>query len=64
MFKNNKKCFVPRYEGDDMKMLALHSMEDYNTLPLTKWNIKQPESAVGRENALETGIITEILLNY
>lgn len=47
-----------------MKMLALHSMEDYNTLPLTKWNIKQPESAVGRENALETGIITETLLNY
>lgn len=36
-------------------MVKLESMKDYNSLPLTKWNIKQPELTEQRENALETG---------
>lgn len=35
-------------------MVRLQSMSDYESLPLTKWNIKQP-AMEGRENALETG---------
>ena len=36
-------CFVPRYEGPNMDMLRVHSLEDCNSLPKTKWNIRQPE---------------------
>ena len=37
-------CFIPRYVGPNMDMLQLYSMEDYASLPLTKWKIKQPAS--------------------
>ena len=55
MFANNKKCFVPQYIGPRMDMLRLQSIEDYDTLPLTKWNIKQPGENEEREEALSTG---------
>lgn len=36
-------------------MLSLFSYEDYLNLPLTKWNIKQPEATEGRVEALASG---------
>ncbi|CAD1468287.1 unnamed protein product, partial [Heterotrigona itama] len=50
-----KEVFVPRYKGKEMEMIKVLSMQDYETLPLTKWNIKQPNVNELRENALETG---------
>lgn len=38
-----------------MEMLRIKSLEDYDSLPKTKWNIKQPETAEGREEALMSG---------
>lgn len=55
LFETNKKVFVPRYSGKQMDMVKLLSMEDYEKLPLTKWNIKQPSVKEPRENALESG---------
>lgn len=39
-----------------MQMVRLTSMKDWDELPLTKWNIKQPKLKEERENAIETGI--------
>lgn len=39
-----------------MEMVQLYSIEDYNSLPVTKWNIKQPNIDDERPNAMETGI--------
>lgn len=36
-------------------MVELHSMDDWATLPVTKWNIKQPAFEDNRANALDTG---------
>lgn len=58
------QIFVPTYHGNNMEMVRLHSMSDYESLPLTKWHIKQPVfGEKGRENALETGkeLITKLL---
>lgn len=55
IFDLEKEAFVPQYHGKIMKMAQLWSMKDYETLPLTKWNIKQPSSTECRKNALETG---------
>ena len=52
---SKKTCFIPHYCGPSMKMVPLKSLEDYESLPLTKWNIKQPRDDDIRPDALETG---------
>ncbi|XP_028413568.1 5-formyltetrahydrofolate cyclo-ligase-like [Dendronephthya gigantea] len=55
LFELKKKCFIPHYIGPVMKMVELSSMADYESLPLTSWNIKQPADDDDRADALETG---------
>lgn len=55
IFESGKSCFVPRYNKSVMEMVRLSSMKDYEDLPVTKWNIKQPRIGEERENALQTG---------
>ena len=62
MFEMKKEVFIPRYNGKQMEMVKLFSMNDYENLPVTKWNIKQPRFNEPRENALETGGLDLILL--
>ncbi|XP_070542801.1 5-formyltetrahydrofolate cyclo-ligase-like [Ptychodera flava] len=62
LFETNKMCFIPQYIGDKMDMLRLHSMEDYDSLPKTKWNIKQPAEGDQREEALSTGGLDLIIV--
>lgn len=57
-FRLEKHVFVPTYEGSEMEMVRLKDLQDYETLPLTKWNIKQPNAKDGRENALTNGKIS------
>ncbi|XP_037825625.1 5-formyltetrahydrofolate cyclo-ligase [Lucilia sericata] len=54
-FRLEKHVFVPTYEGSQMEMVRLKDLQDYETLPLTKWHIKQPNIKDGRENALTNG---------
>jgi hypothetical protein len=50
------KVFVPTYSGQEMKMLRLYDFDDYEQLPLTRWNIKQPNpDDERRENPMMTG---------
>lgn len=37
-----------------MEMVRLKDWEDFENLPLTKWNIKQPSIDENRENAIES----------
>lgn len=55
IFAKGKEAFVPRYQGKEMEMVKINSMEDYHKLPFTKWNIKQPDVEEIRENALDNG---------
>ncbi|CAH0550305.1 unnamed protein product [Brassicogethes aeneus] len=55
LFDDGKECFVPRYTKTNMQMVKLTSMADWENLPLTKWNIKQPSLTEDREDALKTG---------
>ena len=50
-----KKCYVPRYfaNGREMEMVLLRDWADYEGLPTTKWNIKQPADGEARQEALE-----------
>ena len=58
MFRSGKTCFIPRYDTNSrhMDMVKLHSLDELGQLPLTKWNIRQPDESDARENALESGI--------
>jgi len=55
IFDDQKKCYVPRYSKAGMQMVRLNSMEDWETLPMTKWMIKQPALKDVREDAIESG---------
>ncbi|ALC41999.1 CG34424 [Drosophila busckii] len=55
MFRLEKHVFVPSYQGTQMKMLRLKDMNEYEHLPLSKWNIKQPDFKDAREDALTNG---------
>ena len=41
--------------GNAMEMVRLYNIQDYETLPLTKWNIKQPSDDEKRPEALDEG---------
>lgn len=45
-------------------MLKINGIEDYQTLPLTKWNIRQPNPDDGRENANVTGMLSKIMVKF
>ena len=62
--KRGKKCYIPRYfmGGNCMEMVELYDMQDYETLPLTKWNIKQPGDDEKRPEALEQGSLDLMLI--
>ncbi|KRT85382.1 hypothetical protein AMK59_1084, partial [Oryctes borbonicus] len=62
IFDANKKCYVPHYNRQIMEMVKLNDMKDWETLPLTKWQIKQPALSEDRENALDTGGLDLIIL--
>ena len=62
LFETKREVFVPRYQGKQMEMVKLFSMEDYEKLPLTKWNIKQPDCNEPRENAFESDGLDLIIL--
>ncbi|XP_014605001.1 PREDICTED: 5-formyltetrahydrofolate cyclo-ligase [Polistes canadensis] len=62
IFKTGKDVFVPRYSGNTMEMVKLLSMDDYDKLPLTKWNIKQPDFSEARENSFQSGGLDLILI--
>jgi 5-formyltetrahydrofolate cyclo-ligase len=54
IFASKKQCYVPRVDGNCMDMLHVHSMSDVSTLPVHKWNFRQPGLDEDRENALDT----------
>ncbi|CAF4013947.1 unnamed protein product [Adineta steineri] len=41
-FKSHKHVFIPRYSSTSMDMVRVHSLDDLDSLPMTKWNIRQP----------------------
>ncbi|XP_061885781.1 5,10-methenyltetrahydrofolate synthetase (5-formyltetrahydrofolate cyclo-ligase) [Entelurus aequoreus] len=65
VFEAGKICFIPRYEhgSNHMDMLRLNGVQDMKTLPVTSWNIQQPDRHDhSREEALATGGLDLILM--
>ncbi|XP_064608982.1 5-formyltetrahydrofolate cyclo-ligase-like isoform X2 [Liolophura sinensis] len=62
LFSSRKDCFIPQYSKAGMKMVRLDSTADYNSLPETRWKIKQPALDDVREDALDTGGLDLILM--
>eukprot|EP01135_Chromosphaera_perkinsii_P000881 Nk52_evm44s152 gene=Nk52_evmTU44s152 len=55
IFAKGKTCYIPHYDATDMVMLRINSWEEYESLPETKWKIKQPSDRSQYVDAFETG---------
>uniref|UniRef100_A0A8C5WCB4 5-formyltetrahydrofolate cyclo-ligase n=1 Tax=Leptobrachium leishanense TaxID=445787 RepID=A0A8C5WCB4_9ANUR len=64
IFQQGKTCFIPRYRprSNHMDMVRLRSLEEIQQLPMTSWNIRQPEEGNGREEAMSTGGLDLVLV--
>lgn len=62
IFEKQKKCFIPHYAGDEMKMVTLKDQKDYDDLPVTSWNIKQPDDAEARACAIDEGGLDVVIV--
>lgn len=61
--ENNKSVYIPKYVGNDMEMVKIASMEDYDSLPETSWHIKQPlDDDNSREEAIPSGGLDVIIV--
>ncbi|KAG0719162.1 5-formyltetrahydrofolate cyclo-ligase [Chionoecetes opilio] len=62
--QQGKTCYIPRYDSKTtyMDMVRLHSWEEYESLPVTRWKIKQPPLSQTCEKALESGGLDLILV--
>ncbi|KAI8802403.1 hypothetical protein BJ742DRAFT_684161 [Cladochytrium replicatum] len=40
--KPHVRCYIPRCNGETMDMVKVESLEDFRTLPVNKWNIREP----------------------
>ncbi|PRD19808.1 UNVERIFIED_CONTAM: 5-formyltetrahydrofolate cyclo-ligase [Trichonephila clavipes] len=58
IFSSGKECFIPTYDSKStsMIMVKLQSLQDFENLPVTSWNIKQPQYSEDLLDALATGI--------
>lgn len=59
-----KTCYIPRYNSNSnhMDMVRLHTWQEYQSLPVTKWKIKQPLLDELCETALASGGLDLILI--
>ena len=65
LLETEKICYIPKYyKGSNaMDMVRIYNLDDYNSLPTTDWNIKQPaEDDDSREEALNTETGLDMIL--
>ncbi|KAI9267352.1 5-formyltetrahydrofolate cyclo-ligase-like protein [Sporodiniella umbellata] len=62
LLRLNKNCFIPRCSPQGMEMVKIHSLQDFESLPLNRWNIPEPPKEQRRENALETSGLELVLV--
>lgn len=60
---SNKAVYIPKYVGNNMEMVKIASMDDYESLPETAWKIKQPcDEDNTRETAIASGGLDLIIV--
>ncbi|GFQ74721.1 5-formyltetrahydrofolate cyclo-ligase [Trichonephila clavata] len=64
IFSSGKECFIPTYDSKStsMMMVKLQSLQDFENLPVTSWNIKQPQYSEDLQDALATGGLDLIIV--
>jgi 5-formyltetrahydrofolate cyclo-ligase len=51
--QKGKRCYIPRCHKSEMEMVRIHSMQDYENLPVNAWGFREPQWS---NRSLELGI--------
>lgn len=62
ILQRGKACYVPICTKDEMRMVRVKSLDDYNNLPLNSWNIPEPKASDGRPDCFEEGGLDLIIM--
>jgi 5-formyltetrahydrofolate cyclo-ligase len=50
IYKIDKNCFIPRCTKNNMDMVQINDINDFESLPINKWNIPEPPLDQSRSN--------------
>ena len=53
LLNSDKNCFIPRCTKNNMDMVQVNDINDFESLPINKWNIPEPPLDQSRSNALD-----------
>ncbi|KAI8640709.1 5-formyltetrahydrofolate cyclo-ligase-like protein [Parasitella parasitica] len=53
LLNSDKNCFIPRCTKNTMDMVKINDIEDFESLPINKWNIPEPPLDQPRADAID-----------
>ncbi|CAO0794409.1 unnamed protein product [Mucor circinelloides] len=53
LLKSDKNCFIPRCTKNNMDMVKIIDIDDFESLPVNKWNIPEPPLDQPRSDAID-----------
>jgi len=62
IFASGRNCYVPAISGNNMDFYRIKDMDDFASLKINQWNIREPDNLQSRENPIDLGLLDLIIV--